>query len=71
MKQPLIFAQIIIGILIVIAIILQNKSDGIGRTFGTESSSFSTRRGIEKSLYIATGVLIFIFLISSLANFIL
>jgi protein translocase SecG subunit len=70
MKQPLIIAQIIIAIFIVVAIIMQNKSEGIGHTFGTESSSFSTRRGIEKTLYIATGILIFLFLASSLANFV-
>lgn len=71
MKQALVVIQIIVAVLLIIAIIMQNKSEGIGRTFGTETSSFSTRRGIEKTLYVLTAVFIGLFAILSIANFVL
>lgn len=70
MKNTIIYLQIAISVMLIISITLQNKSDGVGRAFGTENSSFSTRRGIEKTLYALTGVLIFLFLILSLVNFV-
>lgn len=71
MKQGLLILQVVVSIVLIIFIILQNKSEGIGRAMGTETASFSTRRGVEKSLYVATYVFIALFLIASIVNFII
>lgn len=71
MKQYLIIIQLIIASLLIGAIILQNKSEGIGRAIGTETAAFSTRRGVEKLLYGGTMVLLAFFLIICVINFII
>ncbi len=70
MKQSLVVLQIVIATLLVAAIILQNKSEGIGRAMGTETAAFSTRRGIEKFLFYGTILLIAGFLVVSVLNFV-
>ncbi len=71
MKQTLIIVQIIIALCLIGSIILQNKSEGIGRAMGTETASFSTRRGVEKTLYFLTIFFIAAFLIVSILNFVI
>jgi protein translocase SecG subunit len=71
MKQTLLIAQIAITILLIGGIVLQNKSEGIGHAIGTEAAAFSTRRGVEKLLYAGTIVLIVVFLVLCVLNFVI
>lgn len=54
--------QAIIGILIVVLILLQERSTGLSSIFGGEGGFYQTRRGIEKIIFRGTIVLIAIFI---------
>jgi preprotein translocase subunit SecG len=60
--------QIISAILLVLAILLQNRGTGLGAAFGGEGNVYRTKRGLEKKLFYATIVLAVIFFGVSLAN---
>lgn len=62
--------QIVAAILLVIAILLQNKGASVGGVFGGEGAVYQTKRGVEKKLFILTIILSIIFLGTALMNFI-
>jgi len=62
--------QIIISILLMVAVLLQQRGTGLGAVFGGEGNVYRTKRGLEKSLFIATIVLAAIFLATALLNII-
>lgn len=65
-------AQIIVSILLMVAILLQNKGAGLGGVFGgTGGGVYMTKRGLEKKLFIATIVLAAVFILLSLGAVIL
>jgi preprotein translocase subunit SecG len=60
-------AQILISVTLVTILLLQAKGSGFGALMGGSSSSvFRTRRGVEKTLFQLTIVLIVIFIIISI-----
>ena len=59
--------QIIVAVLLITIILMQVRGQGVG-LFGSAESSFRTRRGIEKSLFQLTIVLIGVFLILSMLS---
>ena len=62
-------AQIIISIVLIVLILLQERSSGLSGVFGgSESSYYQTRRGLEKIIFTATIVLVIIFAALSLIN---
>jgi preprotein translocase subunit SecG len=69
MIQVIQISQIVVSILLIIAILMQSSSSGLGSAFGGESSNYRTKRGAEKSIFTATVVLAVLFLGLSLANF--
>lgn len=64
--------QTIVAVALMAAILLQNRGAGLGGVFGGGDSSnvFSTKRGLEKTLFQATIVLAIIFISLALANII-
>jgi preprotein translocase subunit SecG len=59
-------AQILVAIMLTLVILLQSKGSGIGTALGGgTSSSFRTRRGVEKTLFQLTIFLAIVFLIIS------
>jgi preprotein translocase subunit SecG len=62
MKNILNLIQIVISSLLITTIIIQSRGSGLSSIFGGGGEIFQTRRGIEKSLFIATIVLAIIFL---------
>ncbi len=63
-------AQILVSVLLIIVVLLQAKgAGGLGSAFGGMGgggqSSFRTRRGLEKTLFQATIVLLIVFLAMS------
>lgn len=54
--------QIILGLLLVVLILLQQKGTGLGSTFGGELSFYRTKRGVEKLLFYATIIVSTLFL---------
>lgn len=63
--------QIIIAILMMAAILLQNSSGGLSGVFGGSDSVYRTKRGIEKSLFYATIVLVVLFFVTAILGLIL
>lgn len=64
-------AQLIIAILLMVAILLQNRGAGLGGVFGGAGGVYLTKRGLEKKLFIATIVLATIFILLSLSAFLI
>ena len=62
-------AQIIVAVLLIAAILMQNRGAGLGGIFGGGGGVYLTKRGLEKKLYIATIVLAAIFILLSLGSF--
>lgn len=62
---------IISGVLAMIFILLQARGASLGAGFGSSGELFTTRRGIDKSLFEATIVVTIVFVLSILVNLIL
>ena len=61
-------AQIVVSILLIMLIVLQAKGTGLGRAWGGGSEFYKSRRGVEKIIFRATVILVFLFLLSSIVN---
>jgi preprotein translocase subunit SecG len=51
MELGLDIASVIVGVLLIAAILLQNKGGGLGAAFGGSDTIATTRRGAEKGLF--------------------
>lgn len=63
--------QIVLAALLIIAILLQQRGSGLSGTFGGESNVYSTRRGIEKTIFTSTIVIAVLFFAVSLLRMVL
>ncbi|MEK7616762.1 MAG: preprotein translocase subunit SecG [Patescibacteria group bacterium] len=54
MKPAIALIQIILGILLVLVILIQQKGSGIGTSFGGDLGFYRTKRGAEKLLFYIT-----------------
>ncbi len=61
-------AQMVIAVAVATAILLQARGTGLGATFGGESTAYRSRRGLERTLFRLTIVLIFVFVIISIVG---
>ena len=59
-------AQIIIAVLLMLAILLQNRGVGLSGIFGGSGAIYRTKRGLEKKLFYSTIVLAVLFFAVSL-----
>lgn len=66
MKAAISLVQIILGVLLILVIIIQQKGSGLGTSFGGDMSFYRTKRGAEKLLFYATIVIALAFVLSSL-----
>jgi preprotein translocase subunit SecG len=71
MKLAVIFIQIFIAILLIILILSQAKGAGLGSAWGGSSEFYTTRRGMEKIIFVATIILATLFLLLSIVNLLL
>ena len=65
--------QIVVSILLIIAILLQNRGAGLSETFGGGAGGgnvYQTKRGFDKFLFAATVVLALLFLGTAFYSFI-
>jgi preprotein translocase subunit SecG len=62
---------VVSAILMILAILLQQRGASLGAGFGSSGELFTTRRGIDKNLYEVTIVLAVIFILSILVGLIL
>jgi preprotein translocase subunit SecG len=68
MRTSLLIIQIVISVALITAVLFQVKGGGLGGIFGQADSVFRTKRGIEKYLFIATIVLVVIFVALSIVS---
>jgi len=64
MKLFLNILQIILSIFLIALILLQPKGTGLG-SFGGSLGVYSTKRGVEKAVFILTILIAFLFFLSS------
>jgi len=71
MNIVIIIFQMILSVSLVVVILLQAKGTGLGTAFGGGGQFYSSKRGMERALFIFTIVLVLLFFATSIANFIL
>jgi preprotein translocase subunit SecG len=71
MKNILTYAQIGSAVLLIISILLQQRGGGLGAGIGGSVMEYSTKRGIEKSIFYAAIVLTVVFVGTSIARLVL
>jgi preprotein translocase subunit SecG len=63
--------QLLVSIALMAAILLQARGAGLSGTFGGDSAVYRSRRGVERRLWQFTIVLLTLFVIFSLASYLL
>jgi preprotein translocase subunit SecG len=63
--------QLIVSVALIFSVLLQARGSGLGGTFGGDSSVYRSRRGIERRLWQFTIALIVLFVLFSIAAYIL
>lgn len=71
MENILTYIQLGLSVLLIITVLLQNRGSGLSAAFGGDFSGFYTKRGIEKFLFVSSGVLGALFIINALATIII
>lgn len=70
MQRIILISQIIISGLLIFAILLQGKGEGLDTPF-TEGKFSQTKRGIEKLMFTATIILGILFFLGAILNLVL
>ena len=68
MQTYLNVVQIVLSVALVLAILVQVRGGGLGGIFGQADTVFRTRRGVERTLFRLTIVLIVLFIIVSILS---
>lgn len=63
MQNYFFIAQIIVAVVLILVLLLQVRGGGLGGIFGQADSTFRTRRGLEKTLFQFTIVLVLVFVV--------
>lgn len=71
MIQFLEITMIVSAVLLVVCILLQTRGASLGAGFGATGELFTARRGVDKSLYDTTIVLIVIFVLSIILSLVI
>jgi len=66
LQTYLFIAQIVLSVALVLVVLLQVGGGGLGGIFGQADTVYRTRRGVEKTLFQITIVLVVLFVIISL-----
>lgn len=66
--RSLLVAQAVLGVLLTVSILLQNRGSGLGAAFGGDFGGYYTKRGLEKFFLYATIVFACAFFILGMTN---
>ena len=66
MQTYLSIAQIVLSIALILAVLFQVRGGGLGGIFGQPTTVFRTKRGVEKTLFQLTIVLVILFITVSI-----
>ncbi len=61
-------AQLVISVLLIAAVLMQNRGTGLSGVFGGSSGVYRTKRGVEKMLFTGTIILAVLFFGLSIAR---
>lgn len=70
MNPILAIGQILLSIGLIAAILLQARGTGLSGTFGGDSAVYRSRRGVERSLWQFTILLLVLFVLFALVAFV-
>mgnify|MGYP001014268474 CR=1 FL=1 len=59
------------GVLMIVCVLLQQRGASLGAGFGSSGELYTTRRGLDKSLFDATIILAVVFVLSIMAGLLL
>ena len=68
MQTYLNIAQIVLSVALILVIMLQVRGGGLGGVFGQADTVFRTRRGVEKTMFQLTIILIVLLVIISIVS---
>ena len=68
MQVYLNIAQIVLSVALILTILLQVRGGGLGGIFGQADTVFRTKRGVERTLFQLTIVLVVLFIIISIVS---
>ena len=68
METYLYIAQIVVAVALILVAMLQVRGGGLGGIFGQADTVYRTKRGVEKTLFQLTIVLVIIFVILSIVS---
>jgi len=63
--------QLVIGVVLIILVLLQQRGGGMGVLGGASSQFYGTRRGLEKTIFIFTVILGILFIALSIISFLI
>lgn len=66
MQVYLSVAQIVISVALILIVLMQTRGGGLGGIFGQADTVYRTKRGIEKTLFQLTIVLVVLFIVTAL-----
>ena len=66
MQTYLMIAQMVLAVALTLALLLQVRGGGLGGIFGQADTVYRTKRGLEKTLFQFTIILIVLFVVISL-----
>ena len=64
-------AQLVIGVILIVLVLLQQRGGGMGVLGGASSQFYGTRRGLEKTIFIFTVILGVLFITLSIISFLI
>jgi preprotein translocase subunit SecG len=71
MINYLYIAQIVVAVALIVLSLMQTKGGGLGGIFGQADTVYRTKRGVEKTLFQFTIILVVIFVVLSLVSLVL
>ena len=61
-------AQIVLAVALILAVLFQVRGGGLGGIFGQPDTVYRTKRGVERTLFQITVVLIVLFVVISIVS---
>ena len=68
MEVYLNIAQIVLSVALILTILLQVRGGGLGGIFGQADTVFRTKRGVERTLFQLTIVLVVLFIVVAIIS---
>ena len=68
MEKAILIGQIVTAILLIVLVLIQNRSSGLGSGSGASTGIYQSKRGMEKIIFVATILATALFLAFSIIS---